>query len=160
MKINHISKFSYHAKGHFLTFQREWFKNFSGDKLPDSQISLEEVDTNRFCHHFHICLTRLANNKNSTLKIRVLSSIFVQNWLEVGVILSISKWRSLMKTFFLLRRKAFADFLGRVILEISFLGWPQTPKCLSKNLIPWNVKSASLSMTYIWKAVGLLPYLT
>ena len=104
MTTNYIHKFSYHAKGHLLTFKREWVR-ISGDKLQYSQNSLDEVDTNRISHHFQICLTRLANNKISTFKVKVLSSIFVQNWLEVGVILSIPKWRSMMKTCFPIKQK-------------------------------------------------------
>ena len=34
-------------------------KEFSEDKLLESQVSLDRVDTYRFYHHFHICLTRL-----------------------------------------------------------------------------------------------------
>ena len=60
-------------------------------KLPDSQVSLEEVDTNIFSYHFHICLNRLANNKISNFKIKVLLSFFVQYRLEIGVILFIRK---------------------------------------------------------------------
>ena len=52
-------------------------KTFSGDKLPNSQVSLDKVDANRFSHHFLICLTRLANIRISAVKIKVLSSIFV-----------------------------------------------------------------------------------
>ena len=79
-------------KGAFFdVLERVIYKTSSGDKLPDAHISLDVVDTNRFSHHFHICLTRLANNKISTFKIKVLPSIFVQNRLEVGVIISIPK---------------------------------------------------------------------
>ena len=157
MKISHINKLSYSTKGHFLTFWKEWFKKvFPVDNLPDSQVFLDEMDTNKFSRLFHICLTRLANNKISTFKIKVSSSIFVQNWLEVEVILSIPKWRLMTNTCFPTSQKG---LFWRSIESCSrkcFLGASfQAPKCLSKELIPWYLKSAFLSMTYIWKAVGL-----
>ena len=66
-------------KGAFSHVPDSDLKKFFLDKLPDSQVSLDEVDTNRVSHHFHICLTRLTNHKIFTFKIKVLSSIFVQN---------------------------------------------------------------------------------
>ena len=42
-------------RGIFSCSRKSDFKTFSGDKLSDSQVSLDDVDTNRCSHHFHIC---------------------------------------------------------------------------------------------------------
>ena len=63
----------------------------SEDQIQDSQVSLDEVDTNRFPPHFQVSMTIFANNQISTFKVKILSSILVQNRLEVGIILSIPK---------------------------------------------------------------------
>ena len=88
MKINYISIFPTTQRGIFSLSKGSDLKYFSADKLLGSQVSLDEEDTNRFSHHFHICLTRLAGKKISTFKIKVLSSVFVQNLWEVEVITS------------------------------------------------------------------------
>jgi len=71
MKINHIKKVPTTQRGIF-SLSREWFKEFfSGDKLPDSQVSLDKAVSNRVSYHFHICLNKLTNNNISTFKIKV-----------------------------------------------------------------------------------------
>ena len=78
MKISYLNKLSYHAAFSDVLERERDVESFSGDKLRDSQVSADEVDTNRFSHHFHMCLTVLANNKIYTFKIKVLFSIFLQ----------------------------------------------------------------------------------
>ena len=67
MKINHINKFfPTTQRGIFSRSRENDLKNCGqAPRLPN--LSLDRVDTNRFSRHFHICLTRLANNDCSAL---------------------------------------------------------------------------------------------
>ena len=114
MKINHRNIFSYHAKGHLLTFQRV-IKKISVYKLPDAQVFLDEVDTTRFSHHFHICLTRLANNKISPFKIKIFLPFSCKIDWRLGLYFPSQNEDHWWKHVFLLRRRAFSDFLQTVI---------------------------------------------
>ena len=86
IKINVINTFSYYAKGPIANvLERFVLEHFSGGQAPRPPVSFDDMDAYMFFHHFNIFLTPLAHDKISTLKIKVLSSIFVRNGLKVGV---------------------------------------------------------------------------